>query len=353
MSQRKFSLFPESAHERDSFLGAFQSAACCRSEVREVFGAEIGHGVTLPVTPDVLGRIQFWGIWRKSRKKDSTALSTKEFSDFPAAMNWKSVPNDEQPSPDLTTQMMEEVEYLRRADCARIEPKVELPPSNTGNDGELLPIEVKLQLRCLTPGCPCSADVRALRDSTLIYKDDGSAFSEGFFLRAGHLYRFQRRMASSSRSMALPEGRWQLHPRIRSNLQTCPGWYVTPHVLPMASAIRGSVQRPLLYPCASGPSSKTRCIFTRCPSLSLGLRPVRPAERRPAMPFPFRARAHRDTDISLTPNWRETSAWLRPLRKSTAASFRRCSRVRMALPSRFIPFGFPMPTKLSEKERSV
>jgi hypothetical protein len=246
-----------------------------------------------------------------------------------------------------------EVEYLRRADCPGIQPKVELPPGNAGNHGELFPIEVKLQLWRFAAGCPCPTDMGAFRDPAFVDKDYGSVLSEGFFLSAGHLYRFHRRIASSSRSMALPDGRWQLHPRLRSNLQTWPGWYVTPHVLLMASVTRGSVQRPLLYPCDSGPSSRTRVIRSRCPSSSLGLRPVRPAERRPARPFPFKTRAHRDTDISLTSSWRATSAWLRPLRKSTAASLRRCSRVRMALPSRLIPFGFPMQTKLSQRDRRV
>jgi len=353
MSQRKFSLFPEGTHQGEAFLCPSQGSACGHGEVRKVLRAEVGHAVVLPVAPDVLGGIELRSIGRKSGQEDLPGVSGQEIPDLATPMHRQAIPDDKQPPPDVAPQMSQEVQDLRCADRSGIQPEVELPPGNASNGRQMLPVEVKLQLRGLSAGCPGPADMRTFGNSTLVYENDGSAFSDGFFLRAGHLYRFQRRMASSSRSTALPEGRWQLHPRWRSTLQTWPGWYEMPQVSRIASATRGRVHRQLLYPWASGPSSRTRLIWFRCRSLSRGLLPTRPAARKPVSPFFFRACDHRDTDISLTPTWRATSAWLSPLRKSTAASLRRCSKAHMALPSRLTPFGFPMQEKVAEQGRNV
>ena len=224
MSQRKLSLFPEGAHQREVFLGSPQGSARCQGKVREVRRAQIGHGVILPVAPDVFGGIEFWCIGRESRQEDVAVLFVQEGPDLATAMNRQTIPDDQQLPSDLAAQAREEVEHLGGANRARIQPEVKPPPGNTGNDRKLLPAEVELQLRGLATRRPCPADMGTLGNPALVYEDDGSVFPEGFFLRAGHLYRFHRRMASSSRSTAFLEGRWQLHPRWRRTLQTWPGW---------------------------------------------------------------------------------------------------------------------------------
>lgn len=350
MSQKKLSLFPEGTYQREPFLHPSQESAGGHRAVRKVFRAEVGHAVVFPVVPDELGGIEFQRIGRKSGQEDLSGVSGQEIPNLATTMNWQAIPDDKQQPTDLPPQMSQTVQDLRGTDRSGIQPKIEPPPSNASNGRQMLPVEVKLQLWGLSAGRPGPADMRTLGRSALVYENDGSALSESFFLRAGHLHRFQRRMAFSSRSTTFPEGRWQLHPRRRSTLQTWPGWYEMPQVSRIASATRGRVHRQLLYPWASGPSSRTRLIWFRCRALRRGFRPVRPLECSPATPFFFTARAQRDTDISLAPIWRATSAWLSPLRKSTAASFRRCSKARMALPSRFMPFEFPMQDKVAESE---
>jgi hypothetical protein len=201
---------------------------------------------------------------------------------------------------------------------------------------------MELQLRGLAPRSPRSAYVRPFAQSAFVDKDDMAAFAEGFFLRAGHVYRCQRRIASSSLSRAFPAGLWQLHPRSRNNRHTWPGWYITPHSRPMTAATRGSVHKPVAYPCASGPSCNTRVTCLRCGSLNRGRRPVRPAERSSRIPPALRAFAQRDTDIGLMPRCRATSACFQPLCKSAAADLRRCSNAHSASRSRLTPRGFPM-----------
>lgn len=298
--------------------------------------------MAFPVSPDVFCRIEFGRISRETCQEHMAALPFQKSPQLATSMNGQAIPNDKEFSSHLAAQMGQEVQHLRGADRPGIEAEVELPPRNAGDHRKLFPVKMKFQLRRLPAGRPCATDMRTLADAAFVYKDNGAALAKGFFLRAGQVYRFQRRIASSSRSRALLEGRWQLHPRLRSTFQTWPGWYVTPQVLRITTATLGKVQRLLLYPCTSGPSIKARLICSHCRWVSRDFRPVRPAERRPTRPSLFNKTAQRDTDISLTPIRRATSAWLSPLRKSTAASRRRCSRARMAPPSRFIPFWLPM-----------
>ena len=307
----------------------------------------------LPVSPDIFRGVEFGRIGRETGQEHVTALPFQKTLHLAAAVNRQAVPNDQQFSSHLAAQMGQEIQYLGRADRSRIETEVELPPSNAGNHRKLLPVKMKFQLRRLPARRPCSTDMRTFADTAFVYKDNGTAFAEGFFLRAGQVYRFQRRIASSSRSKDLLEGRWQLHPRLRRTFQTWPGWYVTPQVSRITTATRGKVQRLLLYPCASGPSIKARLIRSHCRWFIRGFRPARPVERSPARPSCFNKAAQRDTDISLTPIRRATSAWFSPLRKSTAASLRRCSRTRMAPPSRFIPFWLPMCGNISHGMKYV
>jgi hypothetical protein len=201
---------------------------------------------------------------------------------------------------------------------------------------------MELQLRRLATRRPCATNMGTFRQSALVDKHEGATLPEGFFLRAGQVYRFHRWIASSSRSMAFPAGRWQLQPNERNTRDTWLGWYETPQNCSITIATRGKVHRPLWNPWDCGPSWRTRFRWTFCRASRRDRRPNRPALRSPRTPSVLNALAQRETDISLIPSWRATSACDRPLRKSLAASRRRCSSTRIACPSRLTPCGFPM-----------
>jgi hypothetical protein len=323
-------------------LGSAQRAACGTCQLLKVGGAKVGYAMAFPVSPNVFSRIELRRIGRKPGQNDSTGLSIDKAAYDSAAMHTQAVPDDQQIPRQLAQNMSEEIDNLRCPDRTRVQSEIEPPPGNRGNNREGLPAEMKLQHGRLTSGRPGPRHVRALTQPAFIDKDYGSALSEGFFLRAGQRYRFHWRIACSSRSKALPAGRWQLQPRSLSRRHTWPGWYRTPHSRSMTSATRGSVQSPVTYPCASAPSRSTRRIRWRCRWSRRGRRPVRPAERRALTPFSSRALAHRETDISLTSRCRATSACFHPLRKSAAAVLLRCSNALSASRSRLTPFGFPM-----------
>ena len=131
-----------------------------------------------------------------------------------------------------------------------LETEIESPPRDARDDGQFAPVEIERQLRGLSLGCPRARDGRAFAQSTFIYENDGSAFAAGFFFSAGHVYRFQRAMAFSSRSAARPSGFWQLHPIRPKSFHTCAGWQRTPLMSWSVLATRGRVHRSLRNPCA-------------------------------------------------------------------------------------------------------
>ncbi len=137
-----------------------------------------------------------------------------------------------------------------------------------------------------------------------------------------------------------PVGRWQLQPNCPRILQTCPGWYRTPHRLSMRSATRAAVHRLVWYPRASGPRLSPSSIRRRSLSCSNGFRPARPAFFNARRPPLVSCRAQRFTDWRCTPTWRATSASLSPFCSRAAARKRRFSK---ASKSRLTPAGFPMP----------
>src|ERR1019366_9113821 len=103
--------------------------------------------------------------------------------------------------------------------------EIEVPQRHSGGDGNSLPVEVVLERRRLTTGCPSAAPVRALAQPAFVDEDDRAPFLLGFFLMSGHVFRFQWSMASSLRSNARPAGRCGLQFSCRNSFQTCPEWY--------------------------------------------------------------------------------------------------------------------------------
>ena len=68
--------------------------------------------------------------------------------------------DDQQRAIDMTYQRLEKVDHLLFADRTGIEPEVEVTQRQPRRDGKLLPVEVKLQHRCLATWRPGAAAMR-------------------------------------------------------------------------------------------------------------------------------------------------------------------------------------------------
>ena len=292
-----------------------------------------------PMTPDIFHRVEFRRIGRKKFHFHPSIGFSDEIPNHPTAMAAKAVPNHEKIARDMAHQMSEKLHNLRTSNCSRKQPEVKSPPSDTGYCGNRLPVEVELEHRSLPARRPCAATVRSFAQTAFVHKYNGLPLQLGFFLSSGHRCFFQRRIASSSRSIARVVGLWQLHPSIFSTFHTCPEWYRIPHSRSIRSATLQAVQRLVSYPSDSGPRFRPSRIFSRSVSERRGLRPALPAFFSPDMPDSLNCRAHRLTDWRCTPTRRATSASWIPCFSSFAACRRRFSSTSKF---RFTPAGFPI-----------
>jgi hypothetical protein len=134
------------------------------------------------------------------------------------------VPDHQQLAREVAQQMAEEVDHLGGMDGAGIEPEVEVPPGDAGRCRQHLPVEMMLQHRSLPARRPGPHPMRPFAHSALVDEDDRAPLAEGFFLIRGHVTFFHCRIASSSRSSALPVGRWQLQLSLHRMRQTWSSW---------------------------------------------------------------------------------------------------------------------------------
>jgi len=138
-------------------------------------------------------------------------------------MSGQAIPNNRQLGADVPLKVFQELDYLRSLDAAGKKPEIEIPHSNARHGREALPIEGVLEHRSVAPRRPGSHPVRPLAQTAFVHEDYGPVLLERFFFISRQRTRFQCWMAGSSRWVARPTGRWQLQPRERKILHTCPG----------------------------------------------------------------------------------------------------------------------------------
>src|SRR5713101_6246143 len=344
------SLLPERAHQARAPAHAAQCAARLIAALAEIARAEVGQLVMFPVAPDIFDRIEFRGVGRQALDRQPAPLRADELRDQPRPVLRQPVPDHQQLARQVAQQMAEEVDHLGGMNGAGIEPEVEVPPGDAGRRRQHLPVEMMLQYRGLSARRPGPHPMRPFAHSAFVDKDDRAPLAEGFFLIRGHVTLFHCRIACSSRSSALPLGRWQVQLSLRRMRQTWSSWYRTPVLFSMTARTRLAVHSPLAKPNASGPRLSARSRSRNWAGPSLGGRPVRWAWRSPRTPDCSSSRAQRLTDCRWTPTARPTWDGLSPCRSNRAASIRRRSR---AAKSRRPPAGLPMPYTLTESRALV
>lgn len=153
----QFCLFPERGDQGWPSLHATQCAACMGTELGEVLRAKVRQLVLLPVTPDVFDGVEFRGIGRQELELDVAVLTIDVLFDESAAMRRQTVPDNQQFARDLSLEVSQERHDLGPADGAGKQPEIELPPGDARDCRELVPVEVVLQHRGLSPRGPAAA----------------------------------------------------------------------------------------------------------------------------------------------------------------------------------------------------
>ena len=176
----------------------------------------------LPVTADILDRVQFRRVGRQIGSANPPLQTGKVVLHQPAAVRRQTIPYNQQRQTKVTHQGLQKVHHLLLLDRTRIDSKVEIPQGEPGCYRKTLPIKIVLQDGCLSAGCPGATTMRSLAQSAFVDEDQDTPLPERFFFRAGHTFFFQRRICSSLRSRACPSGRCGLQPRPTRSFQTWP-----------------------------------------------------------------------------------------------------------------------------------
>jgi len=139
------------------------------------------------MSPDVLDRIEFGRIRRQTLRGDASVETLKVIPDHRAAVSGKSVPNDEKLSRYGSLQVLQKNDQVRSFDRFREQFEIEAPQRQSGDERQVLPVEIVEENRSLPAGSPGPAAVRALAQSAFIDKYYRAPLLAGFFLRPANL----------------------------------------------------------------------------------------------------------------------------------------------------------------------
>ena len=135
-------------------------------------------------------------------------------------MDRRSIPEEQDFAGNVTLKVLEELDYLRALDAARMNLEIEPPERKSTDDRKALPIERLVQDGRLSTRGPSACPGGTSAQAAFVEEDEGAPLLPGLFFKAGQTTRFQFRMAFSSRSTARRSGRWQLKPLAPSKRQT-------------------------------------------------------------------------------------------------------------------------------------
>src|SRR5579859_964017 len=307
---RQFCLLPERGDELRSALHRLEPFACEGAYFANSVQTQVGQLALLHVAPDVLGRVEFGRVGGQSLQDEVPVERFNVVLDEAAAVRRQAIPDDEQLAANLLGQRLQEFDELRAADRAGMQAEIEVPETDAGNDGELLPVEAVLQDRSLALGRPGLDPRGSLAQSAFVDEDNGAPFAAGLFFSAGQRLLRHCLIAASSRWIARPAGRWLENPNSCRMRQTLTVLYATPNSRSIHLATRASVHSSVGNPLTTAPASKALpscffCAVSKPPGRPNGL-------RRHACGSSPSFLAQLDAVCRLTASVRATSAWATP-----------------------------------------
>lgn len=200
------------------------------SHLSQMVGTKVGHIRVGNIGPEVLYRIVLWSVgWKKFRRQPCALFGQIPFR-FATAMRHQPIPQQNEASPfETPVHRRQKCLDLRTLDRSGMDPQGQAYTSaERGGDQhsdrrKLFPVEVLDQDGRFPFRRPSSTHRRLLRKAAFVQKPYKSTQFFCFFLIRGHFCRIQRRMSTSSLSLARRAGRWQVHPNLANNFHTCPG----------------------------------------------------------------------------------------------------------------------------------
>jgi hypothetical protein len=163
-------------------MDAFEGLACGMAKFPDVFRAEVREFGFLPVGPEILDGIEFGRVGGEPFHVQPVGLRLEIGADDMAAVNGRTVPQQQDFARHLAVQCVEKADDLRALDRALVQLEGEVSRRQSGDGREAFPIEVEGQNGRLTAGRPRARPARPLAQSAFVAEDEGAPFAPGFFL---------------------------------------------------------------------------------------------------------------------------------------------------------------------------
>lgn len=124
---KQLRLLPEGCDETGATLHRAQTRAGVRTQMRQVSGAEVEHGVRFEVAPDTLDWIQIGRVRRQILERNLAALLLGVVAHESGTVSLQAIPDDQELATDRRLQCFEELNDLGTLDSPWKEPKVKPP----------------------------------------------------------------------------------------------------------------------------------------------------------------------------------------------------------------------------------
>src|SRR5713101_8207956 len=192
MSERQARVPQEAEGQRRSATDAGEARAQWPAEREDVDRAEVGQFAPFDVAPDLLDRIQFWGIAGQRLDRQPRPGTREILPHHAALVPTQPVPHqDDGASPEVPLERAQEGD--QRAIVVTAGPRLEVtPPPPTvpaegpsRRDRQARPVRARVsQDRRVAARGPGAADDRPMRDAAFVFEDDPGSPPPGVFLPA-------------------------------------------------------------------------------------------------------------------------------------------------------------------------
>src|ERR1019366_1095074 len=149
MTLPKGSLLPTSGDDRRAFLCAPELVAGGGMQLGKIVGAVVGQRMTLEPSPEVFDRIEVGRVRRQEGDLDMPVDRIQILAHQSAAVSLQSIPDHQQWLTQVSLERLQELDDLFLLDTALVQPKQVIGASQPRDDRDMIPVEVKLDRRCL------------------------------------------------------------------------------------------------------------------------------------------------------------------------------------------------------------